>query len=78
MQWESPEPAFGAGAIASASAEVATVRIERVLLVLGRVKLEKAPEGLADFVDETSVVVSLTPGGGPVLAPTADVPSDTY
>lgn len=66
------------GAAVFAPGEVAAVRIDRILLVLGRVKLEKAGATLADFVDERSVVVSLTPGGGPAELLDLNIPSGEY
>jgi hypothetical protein len=69
----------GAGpASVAAASGVTSIRVERILLVLGRVKLEKAAETANDFVEERSVVVALTPGGGPELALTAEVPAGHY
>jgi hypothetical protein len=61
-----------------ATSGVTAARIERVKLVLGRIKLEKADESTTDFVDERSVVVTLTPNGSAVLAIDADVSAGSY
>jgi hypothetical protein len=72
--------AFARGLETSASAggDVLSVEIERVYLVLGRVKLEKAADGTEDFTDERSVVVELGPGDEQVLALSTEVPPGTY
>jgi hypothetical protein len=68
----------GAGAAVFGAGEAESVRIDRILLVLGRVKLEKAGDTQADFVDERSVVVSLTPGGAPAELLDLDIPAGEY
>lgn len=57
-----------------------TVQVDRVLIVLGRVKLETAggEESGADFVDERSVVIPLELNGAGELAVDADPPAGTY
>ena len=58
--------------------EVLSIEIDRVYLVLGRLKLETAGDGTVDFVDERSIVVELGAGDEAVLAVAADVPPGTY
>jgi hypothetical protein len=60
------------------TSDVNSLEIERVYVVLGRVKLETAGDGTSDFTDERSLVIELGQGQGPVLAVTADVPAGTY
>jgi hypothetical protein len=57
---------------------VSTVEIDRILVVLGRLKLETAGDGTVDFTDERSLVIELDSGDDPVLALAADVPLGTY
>ncbi len=54
------------------------VDVDRVYLVVGRVKLEKAGSTLVDFLDERSIVIALEPAAGPILAIAADVPDGAY
>ncbi|HUF12403.1 MAG TPA: hypothetical protein VMN78_04820 [Longimicrobiales bacterium] len=62
-----------------ASQGVTSVEAERVVLVLGMVKLETAGvDETVDFVDERSVVVPLDLDGDAVLAFDADAPAGTY
>ena len=67
-----------AEAMGSPSGEVSAIEIERVYVVLGRLKLEKAADGTEDFTDERSIVIELGPGTEPVLAIAADVPLGEY
>ena len=55
-----------------------SIEIERILVVVGRVKLEKAGTTPTDYVDERSVVVELDPGANPVLAISVDVPDGDF
>jgi hypothetical protein len=55
-----------------------SVDIDRAFVVLGRLKLETAGDGTADFIDERSSVIELASGVDPVLALAADVPGGTY
>lgn len=64
--------------IAATGADVQTVQVDRILLVIGRVKLEKAESGTTDFVDESSVVVELERGAAATLAVVADLPPGSY
>lgn len=57
---------------------VSSARIDRVLLVLGRVKLEKADNATSDFTDERSRVIALAPNGAATLAIEADAPAGLY
>jgi len=68
----------GFAPVSSQSGDVRSVEIERVYLVLGRVKLEKAADGTADFTDERSIVIRLGSGADPVLAVSTDVPAGAY
>ena len=67
-----------AQAMGAPSGEVSAIEIERVYVVLGRLKLEKAADGTEDFTDERSIVIELGPGTEPVLAIAADVPLGEY
>ena len=67
-----------AEAMGSPSDEVSAIEIERVYVVIGRLKLEKAADGTEDFTDERSIVIELGPGSEPVLAIAADVPLGEY
>jgi hypothetical protein len=60
------------------ASDVNSLEIERVYVVLGRVKLETAGDGTNDFTDERPLVIELGQDQGPVLAVTADVPAGTY
>lgn len=62
----------------SAGADIQSIEVDRVLLVLGRVKLEAVGNGTIDFVDERSIIVELVPGDEPVLAIVADVAPGSY
>jgi len=64
-------------ALAGGGADV-LVEIDRVFLVVGRVKLEKAGTTANDFLDERSIVIELEPGAGPLLAISADVPAGAF
>jgi hypothetical protein len=71
--------ARGSDQVGDASGAVEAVEVDRVMLVLGRVKLETAGlEGTTDFVDERSVVVPLALNGSGVLAVDADPPAGAY
>jgi hypothetical protein len=60
------------------SGGVSSVEIDRILVVLGRLKLETAGDGSQDFTDERSLVIELDSDDDPVLALAADVPLGTY
>jgi hypothetical protein len=58
--------------------DVVSIEVDRVLVVLGRLKLETGADNTADFVDERSAVIELELGEQALLVMAADVPSGSY